>query len=107
MNIAGIIEPYEGGVFVNYVERKQEVASDDGFLQRVFETVYIGLKKCPKCGGHAHTKQVNIDDLPVEIRADYIDAGDDFYMVKCEKCGKHTKPFRTLEEAVNTWNDKR
>ena len=90
---------------MNYVERKEVVANDEGFLQRVFETVYIGLKKCPKCGGSAHTKQLNIDDLPVEIRADYIDAGDDFYMVKCDNCGKHTKPFRTLEEAVNTWNN--
>ena len=89
---------------MNYVERKQEVISDDGFLQKVHETVFIGLKKCPKCGGKAHTKQVDIDDLPVEVRADYIDAGDDFYMVMCGKCGKHTKPFRTVEEAVNSWN---
>ena len=89
---------------MNYVERKQEVISDEGFLQRVHETVFIGLKKCPKCGASVHTQEVNLDDLPLEIRADYIDAGDDFHMVKCDKCGRHTKPFRTVEEAVNSWN---
>lgn len=92
---------------MNYVERKQEVLSDEGFLHRVHETVFIGLRKCPKCGGHAHSHRVNLDDLPVHVRADYIDAGDDFFMVKCEDCGKHTKPFRTLEGAVTEWNDKR
>ena len=92
---------------MNYVERKQEIASDDGFLQRVFETVYIGLRRCPKCGASAHTNRLNIDDIPLEIRMDYIDAGDDFYEVRCEKCGRHTKPCLTLEGAVNLWNDKR
>ena len=90
---------------MNYVERKQEVLSDDGFLQRVHETVYIGLRKCPKCGNRAHTHHLNIDEMPVEIRMDYIDAGDDFYEVKCEKCGKHTKPFLTIEGAVTEWNN--
>ena len=92
---------------MNYVERKQEVASDDGFLQRVFETVYIGLRKCPKCGGSAHTHQLDIEDIPLNIRMDYIDAGNDFYEVRCEKCGRHTKPYNTLEKAVTEWNDKR
>lgn len=92
---------------MNYVERKEEIISDNGFLQRVFETVYIGLRRCPKCGGRAHTHNVNIDELPLSIRMDYIDAGEDFYLVKCEECGHKTKPYLTLEKAVETWNDKR
>lgn len=92
---------------MNYVERKQEVLSDDGFLQRVHETVYIGLRRCPKCRGRAHTKPINIDEMTVEQRWDYIDAGDDFYIVQCEQCGYKTKPFLTIEKAVETWNDKR
>ena len=92
---------------MNYVERSEEVVSDDGFLQRVFETVYIGLRKCPKCGGSAHTKTINIDDIPLSIRMDYIDFGDDFHLVECEECGHHTRPFMTIEGAVTEWNDKR
>lgn len=92
---------------MNYVERKQEVLSDDGFLQRVHETVYIGLRKCPKCGGRAHTHQLNIEDIPMDIRMDYIDAGDDFWMVKCEDCGLKTQPCISIEKAVTLWNDKR
>ena len=92
---------------MNYVERKQEVVSDDGFLQRVFETVYIGLRKCPKCGGSAHTRQVDIEDIPLNLRMDYIDSGNEFHIVKCEDCGHHTKPYMTVEGAVKAWNDKR
>ncbi len=91
---------------MNYVERKQEVVSDDGFLQRVFETVYIGLRKCPKCGGKAHTHQVDIEDIPLNLRMDYIDAGSDFHIVKCEDCGFKTKPYLTIEGAVKAWNAK-
>ncbi len=91
---------------MNYVERKQEVLSDDGFLQKVHETVYIGLRKCPKCGGRAHTKTINLDDMPVEQRWDYIDAGDDFHIVECEQCHKKTKPHTTIEGCVIEWNDK-
>ncbi|MBQ7215225.1 MAG: hypothetical protein IJP54_06025 [Synergistaceae bacterium] len=91
---------------MNYVKRSQELISDDGFVQRYHETVFVGLKRCPKCGSSVHSKAVNIDDLPVEIRADYIDAGDDFYMVKCEACGRHTRPFATIEEAASEWNSK-
>lgn len=91
---------------MNYVERKQELLSDDGFLQRYHETVFIGLRKCPKCGGSAHTKTINIDDMPVELRWDYIDAGDDFHIVECEQCHKKTKPHMTIEGAVTEWNDK-
>ncbi len=91
---------------MNYVERSQEAISDDGFLQRVHETVFVGLKRCPKCGASAHTQEVNIDDLPVEVRADYIDAGDEFYMVKCSGCGRATRPFPTIEGAATEWNTK-
>lgn len=92
---------------MNYVERSEEIISDDGFLQRVHETVFIGLRKCPKCGAKAKSKPLNIEDLSVDVRADYIDAGDDFYIVKCTnpKCNCKTKPCTTLEEAVNIWNN--
>ena len=92
---------------MNYVERRQEVVSDDGFLQRVFETVYIGLRKCPKCGASAHTKRLDIEDIPVNERWDYIDAGNDFWIVECSECHHKTKPHNSIEGAVITWNDKR
>ena len=92
---------------MNYVERNQEVISDDGFLQRVHETVRVGLRKCPKCGASAKSVTVNIEEIPEEYRADFIDAGDDFYMIKCSKCKHHGKYFLTLERAAEDWNDKR
>ena len=91
---------------MNYVERSQELISDDGFLQRVHETVFIGLKRCPKCGGKAKSFTVDLEDLPLGIRADYIDAGDDFRIIKCTQCGNKTKPYITLEEAASEWNAK-
>ena len=92
---------------MNYVERSEEVTSDEGFLKRVHETVFIGLRKCPKCGASAHTHRLTLDDTLKKIRIDYIDAGSDFYEVRCGQCGKHTKPCITLEGAVGLWNDKR
>ncbi len=92
---------------MNYVERTQEIISDDGFLQRIHETVRVGLRKCPKCGSSAKHVNVNIEEIPEDERDNFRDFGDDFYMIKCKKCKYHSKLFTTLEGAAESWNDDR
>ena len=75
-----------------WVERKEEVMSDDGFFQRVHETVTVRLKRCPFCGHPAKTEGVNTED------------GTDFMTVKCLACGISTKLSPDYEEAANFWN---
>ena len=92
---------------MNYVKREQKIISDDGFLQRIHETVHVGLKKCPKCGSSAKTVRLDLDDIPEEFRADFADKGGDFYIIQCSKCKYRTDFSLTIEEAAAQWNEEK
>lgn len=75
-----------------YVERRQKVISSEGLLERIEEEVIVKRKKCPFCGGTAHTVELPDED-GVEKAAQ-----------KCKQCGAMTELYDTLEESVDAWN---
>lgn len=77
-----------------YVERHENVVSDDGFLQRVQETVIVKLKPCPHCGHPGKTVHLETED-------------GEMIAVKCQACRISTAGYETHEEAAMAWNKRR
>lgn len=55
------------------------------------------LRRCPFCGGDAAFEEIGgIITVANDTASTYI--------VKCERCGIHTREYSTQEEAAEQWN---
>ena len=64
------------------------------------------LKPCPFCGGQAIMRKTDSlgrydSDLWTESTGG---VKIDHYIIRCVKCGIHTKPYKTKKGVFNAWN---